>query len=229
MKKLVLFDIDRTLIKSSSSRRKVFSAAFKKVYGVDADTNIIQLSGMTDQQIIFEVLEKNGLKREIIKEKLNACMEEMIKLFDESIKDYDITVLEGVRELLSALEEKNILMGLVTGNLEPTAWAKIRKANLGRYFRVGGFGSEHINRAELVKIAIKKAQEKFNFVFDKKVYLFGDAPQDMRAGKDAGIIPFGVKTGVHSEDQLMNAGAILVFENLIDTDKILQTILTYEI
>jgi len=229
MDKLALFDIDRTLIKSSSGRRKVFSMAFKKVYGVDADTDIIQLSGMTDQQIIFEVLEKNGLKKEVIKEGLDACMEEMAKLFDESIKDYDITVLDGVRELLNALEEKNILMGLVTGNLEPTAWAKIKKVDLDRYFKVGGFGSENINRAELVKIAIKKAQEKFNFIFDRNVFLFGDAPQDMRAGKETGIIPFGVKTGVHSEDQLMDAGAILVFENLVDTDKILQTILTYEI
>jgi len=229
MNKLVLFDIDKTLIKSSSGHRQSFSVAFKKVYGIDTGIDVIQSSGMTDQQIIFGVLEKKGLSDEAIKKGLNDCMEEMVKSFNETIADDEIIVLDGVRELLDALEEKNILMGLVTGNLEPIAWGKMKKVNLSRYFKVGGFGSEHISRAELVKIAIKKAQEKFNFVFDKNVYSFGDAPQDMQAGRESGTTPFGVKTGVFSEEQLMKAGATLVFDNLSDTDKVLQTIFTYEV
>lgn len=229
MNKLVLFDIDKTLIKSSSGHRKAFSVAFKKVYGIDTSIEIIQSSGMTDQQIIFEVLEKKGLSEEVIKKELSVCMEEMVKSFNETITDDEIIVLDGVKELLSALEEKNILMGLITGNLEPIAWGKMRKVNLDQYFKVGGFGSDHISRTELVRIAIKKAQEKFNFIFDKNVYSFGDAPQDMRAGKEAGTMPFGVKTGIFSEEQLMNAGAILVFEDLVDTNKVLQNILTHEV
>ena len=116
-------------------------------------------------------------------------------------------------------------MGLVTGNLEPIARGKMKKLNLNHYFKVGGFGNEHIDRTDLVKIAIKKAQSNFDFIFSDNVYLFGDAPQDMKAGSEAGIIPIGVTTGIYSKKQLENAAATLVLNGFTDTEEILRYIL----
>ncbi|MBU2236022.1 HAD hydrolase-like protein, partial [Patescibacteria group bacterium] len=187
--------------------------------------DVIQYEGMTDQQIIFEVLKIKGLDEKKIKSKLALCMDKMADAFNEAIDNDDFTILPGINDLLEKLEVNNILIGLVTGNLEPVARGKMRKLNLDHYFKVGGFGNEHINRTELVKIAIKKAQSNFDFVFTNNVYLFGDAPQDMRAGNEAGITPIGVTTGIYSKQQLENAGASLVLNDLTNTEEILKYVL----
>ena len=225
MNKLILFDIDETLVKSSTGHAAAFSIAFKKVYGIDARIDSIQHSGMTDQQIIFAVLRNNGIDDEKIKSKLDLCMKTMTDEFNKMIDNDKIVILPGVEKLLKTLEDNNMLIGLVTGNLEPIARGKMKKLNLNHYFKVGGFGNEHINRTELVKIAVKKAQADFDFIFSDNIYLFGDAPQDMKAGKEAGIMPIGVATGIYSKKQLENADASVVLDDLTDTEKILKDIL----
>lgn len=225
MNNLALFDIDSTLIKSSNGHKKAFSEAFKKVYNVDTNIDIINHHGMTDQQIIIEVLTKNGLSEQKIKSKMEKCMEAMVESFNRVVEDYEIILLEGVGELLEKLNKNKVLMGLVTGNLEPIARGKLKKIGLSYYFKIGGFGSDDINRTNLVRIAIRRAEENFNFRFNNNVFLFGDAPQDMKAGKGAGVRTVGVTTGSYSKEQLENAGADFILENLKDTDKVLKIIL----
>lgn len=225
MTKLALFDIDKTLIKSSTGHRAAFSIAFKEVYGVDASIDIVQHSGMTDQQIIFEVLKTKGLDEEKIKSKLDLCMAKMVDAFNKTISSDEVIILPGVKELLEKLKVNNILMGLVSGNLEPIARGKMEKLNLNHYFTVGGFGNENFDRTELVKIAIKKAQSNFDFIFSDNVYLFGDAPQDIKAGNEVGVITIGVTTGIYSKKQLENATASLILNDLTNTEEILRYIL----
>jgi len=152
-------------------------------------------------------------------------MEKMVDVFNKMIGNDEVIILPGVKELLEKLEANNVLMGLVTGNLEPIARGKMKKLNIDQYFKVGGFGNEHIDRTELVKIAIKKAQSNFNFIFSNNVYLFGDAPQDMKAAKESGIIAVGVTTGIYSKKQLEDAGANVVLDNLVNTKRIIDYIL----
>jgi len=223
MSKLVLFDIDNTLIKSSRGHKAAFSIAFKKIYGIDASINIIQYSGMTDQQIIFEVLKLKGLDEEKIQSKLNLCIKEMINAW-KSLNDNEIFILPGVHKLLEILFKEHFLLGLVTGNLEAIARDKMKRLGINHFFKVGGFGSEHINRTELVKIAINKAQSNFNFILSNNVYLFGDAPQDMRAAREAEIIAIGVTTGIYTKKQLEDAGADMVIDDFTNTEKILNDI-----
>jgi len=222
MNKLVLFDIDRTLITSSKAHHKAFSEGFKKIYGVDTTIDIINHHGMTEQQIIIEVLKKNGLNEQQIKLKLKKCMEVMVDAFNKLVENDEIIMLDGVKELLEELEKNNVLMGLVTGNLEPIAKGKLKKVGLNYYFKVGGFGEDDINRTNLVKIAIKRAEENFNFKFNNNVFLFGDAPQDMKAGKEAGIKTIGITTGIYSKEQLKNAGADFIVENFKNKKEILK-------
>lgn len=223
MKGLILFDIDKTLIKSSNGHAAAFSEGFKKVYGIDAKIKLIVTSGMTDQQIIIEILKKKGLSESQILPKINECMKVMIEYFD-SIKDsIEVNILNGVSELLEELKTQNFLIGLVTGNLEPIGRGKMKKANLNQYFKLGGFGSDDISRTKLVKLAIKRAEENFDFKYNNNVFLFGDAPQDMNAGHEAGIITIGVTTGIYTKKDLENA-ADYVVDNLQDTQKILSII-----
>ena len=225
MNKLILFDIDRTLIKGSEVKDTIaFPEAFKKVYGVDTTIEIINHHGMTDQQIIIEVLKKNGINEQEIKFKIEECMKVMVDSFNGFIGNENIVSLEGVQELLEELNKNGFLMGLVTGNLEAIARGKIKKAGINHYFKVGGFGNDDINRTNLVKLAIKRAKENFLFKSNNDVFLIGDAPQDMKAGKEAGIKTIGVTTGIYSKEQLKDAGADFIVLNLKEKDEILKII-----
>jgi len=225
MNKLVLFDIDKTLIKSSTGHKAAFSEAFLKIYKIDTNIDIINHHGMTDQQVIIEVLKKNGLDEQSIKSKIKGCMKVMIESFNKIIKQDDIVVLDGVRELLKELDRNNVLMGLVTGNLEPIAKSKLKKVGLNQYFKVGGFGSDDIDRTNLVKIAIKMAEKNFDFKSKDNIFLVGDAPREIKAGKEAGVKTIGVATGIYPMEELKNSGADFVLENLKDVNGFLKIIL----
>lgn len=221
--KLALFN-DGTLVKGFKGHGRAFSEGFKKVYGVDAVVDTIGVQGMTEQQVIIEVLKQHGLNEEEIKSKIEECMRVMIDCFKEIIATDEIILLDGVQELLRKLKDHDILMGLVTGNLEPIGRDKLGKVKIYHYFRVGGFGNDDLDRANLVRLAIERAEEYYGFEFNNNVYLFGDAPQDMKAGKEVGVKTIGVTTGVCSKQRLEKAGADFVLKNLKDTERILKII-----
>ena len=105
--------------------------------------------------------------------------------------------------------------------------AKLKKIGIDHFFKIGGFGSDHINRTNLIKIAIQRAEEQFNIGSDRQVFHFGDAPQDMKAGREAGVVPIGVTTGVFTTEQLTSAGAEKVIPDLKDADDILGFLLDF--
>jgi len=223
MNNLVLFDIDLTLIGRSQCHHDAFSYAFKKVYNVDVDIRIINYGGMTDPNIAVEVLKKIGLNEDTILLKLDECMDTIVDYFQKNVKKDTIPILKGVMELLELLNENGILLGLITGNLEPIAWGKLKAIRLDHYFKLGGFGSDDANRTELVKIAVKKAEDDFNF--NGKTFVIGDTPKDIKAGFEAGTITIGVATGTFSKEELKDSGADFVFDNLKDKNAILDVIL----
>lgn len=224
--KLVLFNVDGTLIKGGyKGHNEAFSAAFRKVYGVDTNIDIINHHGMTDQQVVIEVLKKNGLEEKAVRPKLKECMEVMVYSFNKINDKYDIIVLDGVRKLLEELDKQNILIGLVTGNLEPIARGKMKKIGLDHYFKVGGFGNDDISRTKLVKIAIERAEHNFDFIFDNNVFLVDDAVRGIVAGKEAGVKTIGVATGVYSVKELTDAGADYVLQSLKEKKRFLEIII----
>ena len=191
------------------------------IWGIEASISHINYHGMTDQEIITRLLEKYDVDAETIRSNLKDCVEYMPVKYNEIVKSENIVMLEGVFDFLTELGRNGFILGLVTGNLEKIARAKLKKIGINHFFEIGGFGSDHINRANLVKIAIRRAEEKFGIDNNKKIFLFGDTPQDMKAGKAGGVMPIGVTTGIYSSDQLLAAGAHKVLPNLKDTDDIL--------
>jgi phosphoglycolate phosphatase len=223
MNKLVLFDIDRTLIGRSECHHAAFSYAFKKVYNVDVGIKIINYAGMTDPCIVIEVLKKIGLNESLIKAKIEECLDVIVDYFRKNVSRDNIPILDGVEELLRELNKHDVIMGIVTGNLDPIARGKLKKIGLNHYFKVGGFGSDNINRTELVKIVINLANDYYNFN-DDDVFVIGDTPRDIKAGLEAGVKTIGVATGRYLKEELEDSGADFVFENLKDKNGILKII-----
>jgi len=221
--KLVLFDIDGTLMDFPKEHKNAFSEAFREVYGIDADLSIIQPMGMTEQQINTEVLRKKGVDDEVIKSKMPEAMQVMAEYFEKEMKEGKVFIYEGVREFLEELDKKGFLIGAVTGNLESIARIKLEKGGINQYIKLGGFGSDHMIRTELVKLAIRRAEENFGFEYGENVFSIGDAPSDMKAGREGGAYKcIGITTGVHSEEQLKEAGADFTFPNLRERGEILR-------
>ena len=223
MNRLALFDIDRTLIGRSMCHHEAFSYAFNKVYDVDVDIRIINYGGMTDPDIAMQVLKKIGLNDDLIFSKLDDCMNTIIEYFLKNVKRDKIPVLPGVNELLGSLQERNVLLGLITGNLEPIAWGKMESIHIDNYFKLGGFGSDNMNRTKLVKIAIKKAINNFNF--NGTTFVIGDTPRDIKAGFEADAKTIAVATGTYTKEELRKFNPDFVFENLKDNQGITRIII----
>jgi phosphoglycolate phosphatase len=223
---LTLFDIDGTLVNGARCHYKAFIEAIKEVYNFSGDMRGINYAGKTDQQILREVLEMNIPNESIIKKKFSECLEIMSSYYTENVHKENIQVLTGVKDVLTELKKMGVLLGLVTGNLKPIAHAKLNRANLDSYFTFGGYGSDHPNRTCLVKKALKIAQDDFNFHGDQ-VFIIGDTPRDIIAGREAGVNTVAVATGHYSKDELINYDADFVLENLKNKSELLKIICNF--
>lgn len=215
MNKLILFDIDGTLTASAIGHIEAHAVAYQKVFGIYGSIFMIDYDGKTDRQITKEVLTKLGFEKPEIEAKLSEHLRVMGEYYD-SLKPYlKPKLLPGVIETLEELSSNsNVLLGNVTGNLERIAKDKLEVAGIAEYFDFGGFGSESDERPELVRLAIERARER-GFEGDD-VYIIGDTPVDIYAGKMAGVKTIGVATGSYSRETLQSAGANTILKNLED-------------
>jgi phosphoglycolate phosphatase-like HAD superfamily hydrolase len=226
MNKLILFDIDRTLAHGPRAHQEAFKFSFKKIYGVNSDVDVVDLSGKTDQQIIIDVLRFNNLEKSIIMQGMKACIKEMSDYYEKDVKPGEVSLLDGVKELLNKLDKMGFILGLVTGNLESIAHRKLKIAGIDHYFKIGGFGSDHILRHELVKLAINRAKKKYGFKLEgNNVFIVDDSLRGVEAGLKAGVKVIGVATGKFKEVELKSAGAHLVLSSLKESDKFLDFLL----
>ena len=224
IKRLLLFDIDGTLLAETTGHREAFAVAFEKVYGVYGSIDLIKCQGKTDQMIIREVMLLCGVAESAIATNMSACMKTMCAYFSAIKSGVKAEVFSGVPETLAALDNSTNLLGLVTGNLEPIAYGKLANAAIGQHFRLGGFGSDAAERAVLVKKAIKEAADNYGFADAANVYLFGDTPRDIAAALSGSAKPIGVATGIYTRKELSDAGAYAVIDSLADHDEVCRLI-----
>jgi len=222
---ITLFDIDKTLINRSTAHLNAFFFALDEVYGVKAGPNIIAPHGMTDQQIIREVLKVKGISPVATESGLSTCMAVMVEKFNELNPADAVELLPGVVELLTALADRKALTGLVTGNLEPIAWAKLKKAGIAHFFTFGGFGSDDEDRGKMAGLALSRCNELYKSeTSGSRVVLFGDTPYDVAAAHVIGALAVGVATGFPSRHELETAGADIVLDDFSDTQKVLAVV-----
>eukprot|EP01018_Ginkgo_biloba_P003154 Gb_22352 [translate_table: standard] len=165
---------------------------------------------------------KNYVK--IVIEKLPEIKSKMIEFAKNHVDEIGqgLELLPGVPSLLEALQlQKDVVVGLVTGNLEEIAWMKMDGLGIRKYFTVpnfGGFGSDHDDRGHLVQIAAERADKLFSGGFRLHVHV-GDTPNDIQAAEFGGALPIGVCTGVFKKEDLEKAssGNAHLLDNLTDS------------
>jgi len=225
--RLVLFDIDGTLIDGSAKEhKKAFIAAFKQLFGIDTTVEELteRFEGTTDMYVYKKFLKMNGVSEKEIEKNEEKFKKMTAKLFKENFHKDKIDVLPGVNGLIDEIKDFSSL-GLITGNVEEIGIFKIKRFGLDKYFKVGGFGSDAVLREDIAKKAIEKSEKFFNKKFDK-IVIIGDTTHDIEAGKKNKAVTIGVATGVKdSIDNLKKAKPDFVFNDLNDYKKIAEIIL----
>jgi phosphoglycolate phosphatase-like HAD superfamily hydrolase len=222
VRRLVLWDIDGTLVNTAGLGRDAFADAFERVFGIVPE--LVTMAGRTDHEIALSILELNGIEQG----------ERHLPEFTDALavalaaKESEIRArghaMPGAAEVLAELERRGVVQSLLTGNIEPNAALKLAAFGLGAEldFEIGAYGSDHRVRPELVGIALRKARAKHGADFDP--VLVGDTPLDIAAARGGGAAVVAVATGPHSVQEL--AGADAVLPDLRDTAAAVEAILT---
>jgi len=215
MSRLILFDVDQTLVDALEHHEVAFRKAFKEVFNVDAELTEINFYGKTVPNIIRELAGLKGIPSGVIESKLTETIERAEYFFRESVRKGEVKVLPGVRELLEELKRAKHFLGVVTGNPEGITQSILEKGKIKDYFDIFAYGSEGKDRVELVTIAISRAERKFGTKFlGKNVAIVGDSIHDIESGKPFGALTIAVTTGFHSKEELMNHTPDYIFHDL---------------
>jgi phosphoglycolate phosphatase len=219
--RLILFDIDGTLIDSGGAGTRSLNLAFEKVFSIEEAFHGISMAGKTDTQIIKEGLIKHGLTTD---GNLGAVIDSYLKHLRKEINNDRKHVKPGVHEILGKLSfMKDAALGLLTGNLEPGARIKLEPFNLNKHFPAGAFGSDDEDRNRLLPIAIKRFEELYQQkIGHDECVVIGDTPLDVHCAKIYGAMCIGVATGPYPIDTLIEAGADHVVKDLSDHQNLLQ-------
>ncbi len=224
--RLVLFDIDGTILRSDGAGRRAMVAALREVFGA-AGPEDHRYDGKTDPQIVREVMRLEGHRDAHIDERMDALMTLYLARLERELADANTFVYPGILELLDALEAReDTILGLLTGNLREGAHAKLRAAGIDpSRFRIGAFGSDHEHRPELPALARQRAQAQLGIQLDgPHLVIIGDTPADIECGRSLGVRAIGVATGSYSVDELLECGPHAVFETLADTSRVVSAI-----
>jgi phosphoglycolate phosphatase-like HAD superfamily hydrolase len=214
MKKLVLFDIDGTLIDPGGAGRKSLGHTFGELFDIRDAFGRIKMAGKTDIQIIKEGLTAHGLSSD--DHNLPSILSVYLKHLRAEILNKEKYINPGVVELLNTLKAMDgYWLGLLTGNIEPGARIKLGAFDLNAYFSVGAFGDDDENRNHLLPIAI----EKFRKMTDIRInshdcIVIGDTPSDVLCAKPYGAVSIAVSTGPYSYDALLETEANYVLKDL---------------
>jgi phosphoglycolate phosphatase-like HAD superfamily hydrolase len=231
--KLVLFDIDGTLLwTDGAGRRAVHRALLAEAGGAGAIAGY-RFDGRTDPEIVRDLLVSAGHPEADSAERVAAVCRRYLEFLGEELAQAGAAarLLPGVGALLAALEPHEAagraLVGLVTGNLRPGAELKLRAAGVDpARFIVGAYGSDSGRRAELPAIAAQRAARHTGRpIPGPDVVIVGDTPQDVACGRPLGARTVAVATGAYSVAALAAAGATHVFESLSETAAVLDVLL----
>jgi phosphoglycolate phosphatase-like HAD superfamily hydrolase len=229
MKRLLLFDIDGTLLSTEGAARRAFHRALLDVYGTAGPIEQHPFGGKTDPQIARELLRAAGLSDQRVDAGLRDLEEAYLAELRHEMHatDYRTAVYPGVAELLPALAaHADVVLALLTGNVARGADLKLSSAGLRDYFTFGVYGSDCEHRSGLPQIAVERARQITGRVFrGRDIVVIGDTPHDIQCGETLGVYTVAVATGGHSRHELEAEGADVVFDDFSNTASVLRVLL----
>lgn len=213
----VLFDIDGTLLDMRGVGRQAFVRALETTFGLRDTLPYISFSGNTDLNVLEAVMRHHG--RPLTRDDCDRFHRQLPLELAAAAHQAELILYPGVRELLEALTaEPDILLGLVTGNVEACAWIKLQQFDLHNHFVLGAFGDEHADRNEIARMALQRVKARLEPGQSLKAcFLVGDTPNDIAAAHAIGAVSIAVATGKHSVEDLTAAGADVALPDLSDT------------
>lgn len=226
MSRIVLFDVDQTLLYSGGAGSLAMRRAFHQLYGVEDGFRRVEFSGRTDWAILRAALEQHELldgDAQAFPRELARFQEAYYPLLERTLHEVEGgRTMPGVPELLAALSERDgVRRGLATGNFRRAAFMKLRHFRLDTYLTDGGFGDDAEDRARVVDIAIERVADGAKA---DSVWVIGDTPLDIDAAHANGALALAVATGPCSVAELNAAGADLALEDLSDTRAVLRAL-----
>jgi len=222
--RIILFDIDGTLITAGKAPRRAFTQAFQEVLGVVPVTAGVRTHGATDPQIRHDTAMSTFGRSLTDSEyaRFNARYVEL--LYREIDCEAEYQGMPGVGDLLEALSQhEGVALGLQTGNLEEAVPAKLNRGGLTRYFACGGFGTDSSSRPEIIRTAIARTRDAYQIASAQQtdVIVIGDAPQDVGAAMEVGVRSIAVTTGIYTAKELAAAGPCTVLADLSDVQGVI--------
>jgi phosphoglycolate phosphatase len=224
-RRLLLFDIDGTLITSGGAGEQALKDAMSARFGVVEDLQGVSLAGSTDANIAVQLLRRHGLDPE--PENIAALLDEYLTHLPSRMTERNGFLMPGIISLLEELHTKpEAVLGLLTGNVERGAKIKLTHYGVWHFFEFGAYADDHHDRNELGKFAQARALAKHGEEFPpERIYVIGDTPRDIECGRAIGAQTVAIATGQYSVDELSVYKPDHLFEDFSDTAAVVQVLI----
>ena len=225
---LVLFDIDGTLLDARGAGRRAMRRTLKDVFGTWGILDSYNMAGRTDRTTIRDVLTAVGFSAEEIEQRMPEVRRLFPQYLEEELRTRPPVPLAGAKEIVKRLQRRDdVVLGLLTGNLEEGAYLKLRYAGFDpEVFRINAFGSDALTRDELPHIALERAKRKLGLTFRRdEVVIVGDTPLDIQCSQVVGAKSVVVTTGPFSAEELRRYHPDVILPDLRDTLRVEAVIL----
>jgi phosphoglycolate phosphatase-like HAD superfamily hydrolase len=213
--RIVLFDIDGTLVSTGGAGAVAWRRAFDDLYGIPADIGQFTDAGMTDPDVGAKTFEA-VLDREPTPRELAQLIQRRLEYLPEAVAESEgYRVLPGVPERLRQLSRDGHLLGLITGNGDGAAHVKLARGDLNRWFTFGAYATAGVDRPGIVRRAVERGEAMLGRdVPNSDIYVVGDTPLDVQAAHAVECTAIGVATGHFDAEALRDVGADHVLETL---------------
>jgi phosphoglycolate phosphatase len=222
--RLLLFDIDGTLIHSGGAGVQALKSAFQERFGIRDDLHDIEIAGMTDSGIVVSILNKHKIPA--TNENVSAFLDSYVHFLSLELPRRKGKLLPGVLQLLEKLKSRpHLVLALLTGNVSRGARLKLEHYGVWHFFEFGAFADDHRDRNQLGRFARTRAKEKHGREFAaSEIDVIGDTPRDIACGKALGARTIAVATGRWGRDELAKYQPDFLIDDLSDVETIIDTL-----
>jgi len=226
-RRLVLFDIDGTLLSAGGISARALASTLVEAFGTAGPMEGYDYSGKTDPLIVRELMGSAGFSQAEIDRRMPSTLALYERRLTAALRPEHVTPKPGIGRLVKALaDEPSVTLGLLTGNLEPCARLKLGPLSLNDHFGFGAFGSDHEDRHRLPAVAVERALVATGHTFlGKNVVVVGDSIHDVRCGRDLGVRAVAVASGKTKMETLAAESPDALLGDCSDTSASLSAIL----
>ena len=226
--RLILFDIDGTLLNSKGLGRAAKTVAMQRIFGTDGDVASFPFGGKTDRHILVETLKSSGITAATIDERMDEYEQVFASEMAGLAGQYQVEALPGALQLVQRLRQVDgLLLGIITGNASTTAPVKLRAGGFDpAWFTLGAYGNESAMRDDLAHLALERARAIDSSIRPEETLVIGDTAMDIACARAIGAVAVAVRTGFETAEALEAARPDAMLDDLTQFDAYFATQMT---